>query len=69
MKLRPAKECTENKKKYVKQIKGLNFEDVYCVVGEVADINHYVVMNLRTGKVLNGMFHLTRFRAATDEDL
>lgn len=51
----------ENEDRYVDAIDGLYFSDRYLVLAEVEDIEHYVVMNLRTGQVLRGMFHLGRF--------
>lgn len=58
----------ENQDVYMKGIKGLNWDDRYIVLAEVETIDHYVVMNLSTGKILRGMFHLDRFeRVPVDE--
>lgn len=43
---------------------------VYLILGEVADIGHYMLLDYGAGKVMPGIFHLEDFvEADRDEDL
>ncbi len=41
---------------------------IYLVLGEVADIRHYVLLELRTGRIIPGMFHIESFVEADEDD-
>ena len=62
-------------------IAGFEAGQIYLVMGQVAHIipdalddpiegiHHYVLLNLRTGQVMPGMYHDDRFRAATEDEI
>jgi hypothetical protein len=59
----------ENQPEYMKDIPGLNFKDRYLILGEVGEIHHYIMMNMSTGQVLPGMFHLERFEEVPEDEI
>ena len=58
----------ENEPQYLTDT-GLKFNELYVVLGEISKINHYLILNYRTGHILPGMFHLSRFEEVPDDDL
>lgn len=48
---------------------GLEFDKRYAVIGEVASIDHYIILDTSNGKILPGMFHLERFEEFPEDEL
>lgn len=40
---------------------GMNFDDLFLILGEVANINHYIILNYGSGQVMPGMYDIDRF--------
>lgn len=50
-------------------LKGFSFDDEYIILTEILDTSHYILLCVRTGKVMSGMYEMWRFREATQEDI
>ncbi len=48
---------------------GYNLDNRYVILGEVETTNHYIMLNITTGKVLPGTFHLEDFEYVPEEDI
>ncbi len=48
---------------------GINLNDRYVVIGEVEKIDHFIMLNMVTGTVLPGMYHLDNFIRVPEEDI
>ncbi len=48
---------------------GYNLNDRYVIIGEVKAIDHFVFLNITTGRVLPGVFHLDDFDEILEEDI
>jgi hypothetical protein len=59
----------ENAAAFLAEVPGLNSADRYAVLGEVGASGHYVILNLSSGQILPGVFHLDRFEEIPDDDL
>lgn len=61
--------------RYIDELKGnpipigYNLKDLYIVLGEVADIKHYIILNMTTGQILPGIFHLEHFEEVNRDDI
>jgi hypothetical protein len=44
-------------------------KDNYACLGEVANIHHYLMVHIKTGRILPGIWHLEEFRPVTEEEL
>jgi hypothetical protein len=41
----------------------------YVVLGEVSNIDHYILLDLETGRIVPGMWHLNRFEDIPHDDI
>lgn len=63
--VRLRRKVEENKRDNIKSVKGLNKDDSYAVWGEAGDTRTYILLNMRTGRILAGSYSLDRFENAT----
>jgi hypothetical protein len=47
----------------------MNLKDHYVLLGEVANTDHYILLNISTGCIVPGMLHLDRFEEIPEDDL
>jgi hypothetical protein len=41
----------------------------YVVLGEVSNTDHYILLELESGRILSGMWHLDRFEEISRDDI
>jgi hypothetical protein len=58
----------ENADEYLKSA-GLVMNNPYAILGEYGNSDHYIILDVRTGTILRGYFHLDRFEDIPEEDL
>jgi hypothetical protein len=54
---------------YYLSTQGLSLTSHYAVLGEWADTGHYLILDVKTGTILPGIFHLDRFEEIQEDDL
>jgi hypothetical protein len=52
-----------------KPMKQLKEGAIYIVLGEVSNSDHYILLELESGHILPGMWHMDRFEEVSRDDI